>query len=337
VSALLIVLVLFGGIEVQPQPAQCVCMPRRQFSGGIVDAARRAAYLANADRGITAVALETGAVIWKSDAATLPIGFDHVNVVALRRGTDPREAQVVFLDQNTGAVTRTTKSFRQLRDPNGDRMLRGTSFSAEEAAGIVTVRWRDITPSTSGPQRDTGPTLSQGGVQVSADGGVRELPVEETPRDAASIAGTAYQRGAAHTAGAWTVGACSRALFLEQEDEQLDLMLDLGAPAGSNQRRSLLRARSLSATVSLDGCHVLVETNEGSNSKWTVYSSLTGDRIATIPRDAQATHPSVIDGRAYYLVDIPGADGPRTLLRAVDLESGRERWALPVRHPTGRP
>jgi hypothetical protein len=303
----------------------CVCPAVRQFPNGVVDADARVAYLADASAGVTAVALDSGSVLWQSREAALPVGLVDGKVVALRRAHDPRESQVIVLDRRNGAVMVTGQPVRTGRGALADRMLAATIFSVSDGNDGLTVQWRDVAPETGEAQRDVGPTIGAGGVRVLRDGRVEQLPATEQTRDLTVAAGPSYQRGSESTSGSWSIGDCSRGLTVEHGgDDVLRLML-----RGTD--KELMRARSIAATVSIEGCSVFVETTSAEGQPlWTAFSSGTGERLGTVRREPGAWNPTVVSGTAYYLVDVT-EDEPITLLRAVDLRTGAKRWELPVR------
>jgi hypothetical protein len=303
----------------------CVCPAVRQFPNGVADADARVAYVADASGGVTAVALDSGRALWQTRQAALPVGLVEGKVVALRRAQDPRESQVIVLDRRNGAVTLTGQPVRTGRGAFADRMLAATLFSVGDGGDGLIVQWRDVAPDVGEAQRDIGPTTRAGGIRVLRDGRVQELPATEQTRDLTAAAAPSYQRGSESTSGPWSVGDCSRGLTVEHGgDDVLRLML-------RGIDKELMRARSIAATVSIEGCSVFVETTSADGQPlWTAFSSGTGERLGTVRREPGAWNPTVISGTAYYLVDVIENE-PRTLLRAVDLGTGAKRWELPVR------
>lgn len=323
------------GAVAQPASPACPCPPVRQFPAGVVDERSRTVFVSAPGFAVQAVTLDTGRSLWVSSAATLPVGVVGDAVVALRRATDPREVQVVLLDRGSGSVRLTSEPFRPALDPRSDRAFGSVLFSAADDTGSVVVTWKEIAPPPSGVGREGGAPLQSGRVRVQRDGRV-DLTHAELPADRSVGTGASYRRGRAYTADAWG-GGCLRALATEPKGPltSVSLLCQPGAAAGP--RHELATAATVAATVSLDGCSVFLETPGDSGSSWTAYAAADGSRLGSVRHEPGAWNAATVSGTLYYLTDGAGGTGPaRTMLHAVDLQSGVKRWETPVRGPSAR-
>lgn len=314
------------------QPATlCECPPVRQFPGGVVDAASQIAFVAVPGNATQAVNLRTGTQTWTSQLSSLPVALTATTLLGLRRGDNPRDTQLVTLHRRDGKQLSVSPPFRLNGEALGSDLLSATLFSFHQDGSGGALEWVLMGQPVVGIERSVEPT-TRGMLRIHADQSVEPVQNDSNTRIVRTQSAT-YRRGSAWISGSWELGSCIRDLVVEQEDRSLAVSLLCGTSAagsGTTVHR-LTKQASVALTVSIDGCHVFVESpGENGGSVWQVFSAATASKLATVPKEPGAWNPAVVGDRLYYIID--AAPGKTTgVLKAVGMSTGTTLWELSVR------
>jgi hypothetical protein len=132
----------------------------------------------------------------------------------------------------------------------------------------------------------------------------------------------------------WFAGGVVTRLVWDTDDGYQKLSLEtIDRSTGAIRAAvDLARGRGLVAQVTPDGCYLLVhsEPQTTEDDPWSVFSARTGERVATLPHEADATSPAILRDRLFYLVEQRGSGAPTRTLRARELDAGGLVWELPL-------
>jgi hypothetical protein len=292
--------------------------------GGVADPAGRSGFLVNAEHGISAVDLRSGAVLWETSAACRPIVVRGERLYASIPGNDG-EICVVALDINHKGRVVFRSDLLALPPSRYHRPLNIRWMPDREQ---LRVAWQvEGEPATIGAALVD---LRSGRVQPAEDAGW------PTPSAFPALAKRVVR---------WQgiVGNAYKALELEETAAEQRLVLcgwDL--TSGLEQTpRALFTGRRLIVRATLnDRClcirDVVPSPDEKSDERgrhaWSIFDTRTGELVARLPYDRGTQAIAIVGTRAYCLVAgaVPAARSQpfvnaRTL-RAIDLTTGKLLW-----------
>ena len=320
--------------------------------GVIVDAARRSAYLMNVDRGIDAVDLGSGDLIWRTDQAAKPL-WRHGDRLAAQ--TEPqagrRSLRIALL--NTGAVAEAPR-FVDIPLPEGvqatvdDGMESSFGATVRTHEGAFLLSWRYANMRVTGPppdpEQEASPRTASGNVLIDVRTGQFEL-VEElaTPREPELPAAvTRFRDAQAAAVRVWRVNDVL--VVVERtthESKQRVALKRWDADSGNPLADVVLFEGGLSfRAVSEDERHLLASRRHESDPRfweWVIYSLETGEKAAEIRQvmpsasfflsGSSLIHETPVTSRKVNGQEVfePGR------LRAIDLDTGTEIWSRAIR------
>jgi hypothetical protein len=310
------------------------------FPRGVADPGGRAGYVGDG-AGIVAVGLRDGELLWRTDRAEQPLISDGKRLAASVPGRRPNVIEVVLRDARrqgelllvsepivfpewATVAPQPRETFRASAHVEGNRLrlewqartrygggaapgARIRREAAREAAGVVEV---DLDTGAVAPlPADRDPDGERAAI--------RRPPLDDSDLDERWLAGTTVARLV------WDVDDADQVLGLETFD------------ATTGHARTLVelaRGQGLVAQVTPDGCYLLVHREQGraGGAPWWVFSTRTGGKVATLPHDAGAHVPAILEDRAYYLVEPVDEATPARALRARELGDGTLVWESPL-------
>jgi hypothetical protein len=304
------------------------------FPGGVADPAGGAGYVADGG-GIVAIGLRAGERLWRTDRAAEPLIAQEERLAAALPREHPRNViEVVVLDAGRGEPTlvsdpvvlpdwvtadpRTHDRFRMTARIEDHRLQLEWEAHGRYSGGAPPppeVRREAARDATGLLEVDLGTgVVSPLPVTGSEDAGpsVRRPPLDDDLTEP-WLAGTETVRLV------WEIDGVEQAVALETTE---------ASRPGSRSVVEIARGQGLVAQVTLDGRYVCVhrEPAASADDRWAVFSASTGERVASVPRDAGARSPAVLWGRVYYLVE----RAAERELRTRDLASGTLAWELPL-------
>lgn len=309
-----------------PQPpAPPLQPPKEKFQlvpGVVVDAAKGQIYSMDVNGGIKAVDVKTGQVVWNTKDASRPLGFAGDRLIGQMEHLTPNNAlEVANLDPQTGkAISSASAALPAQVAPSAASSLKGdfAAFANSLPNGDAVISWQYVQRTPRALPPGTKPTLPPAG-------GTAPLPTSDAGR---------FLRGA---------------FRLDETTGVLQAMSAAAAPSASPELTSPQSSGDAQNRqfLSADGRHYLVSTRNAGNSDTqrytlTVYDRQTGAHIGAFQSPVAAVPFYVTDSKAVYELS-PSArrtpqgvvEQPRTI-RAVDLATGNEIWATPVRDSTYR-
>ncbi len=321
-------------------------------AGVLVDADRGVCYLMNTDDGIDAVVLSSGRVLWTTTVAQKPLLLVASTIVAHAESEDRGNVlRLVLLDAaKSGAV----KARADVDLPEGVRASiddgPGRAFRVETwlEANRVMVAWsyaeapvrgaEMISETTSQARRYEGAARldpKTGKVMAVSEGERRSAPTPPLPSNLSQLKESGRLPGPLWRAGE-TYAAVSRGA-------KRTVLKRWRAATGDALPDVTLFTESYTVRYpSADTRHVLVSRRDPTRPaeqsyEWLIFSLATGARIAELRRSLPAawffvTGPLLVHEvqRQAQLVDGAWTEEPRKV-RAIDLETGAERWTRPLR------
>jgi hypothetical protein len=322
------------------------------FPRGVADTEGLMGFMADAVGGTLAIDLHTGAVLWRTTAASRPLMVLGQRLVAQGLVDDrPNTLRIVLLD-----VTRQGQPIL-ISDPVvfpewvsvATATEESFSFGVHAERGQLLLKWEAHTRYRGGAAPTDRILLqaardAEGLVLVNLESGtVRTLTPEEEAihRTRQTAQSPAAPNWAVRDPSAepWVAGTKRALLVWEEIDGELSLRLatwDLSS--GEERRLELARGRGFVARPTPNGRHLFVhrEPAVAQPSVWWVFSSETGERVATLVYEPGAQSPCILGDRVYYLVEgqvVGSATGQATrrcTLKARELATTRLLWELPL-------
>lgn len=277
--------------------------------GIIIDPNQPVAYVMTPQRGIAAIDLLTGATKWTTNAAAKPLALSGNWLVSqVESTTATNRLELVALNvQERGATA--AKNAMEL--PAGVRVsvgetLAGTFSTAarSESGGGVTVTWSWVLTNAQGINEDTEGTKAARRV-TPVVGGVRMNP---------------------------SSGAMSRVTSVS--------MIPVASSSWILRERIPISDAKGTQYESADGKNILVservaDDREWQKYRWSVYERGTTGRKLGEARSHVSFAPFVVRDNTLVFDTTPyavaGQAEEPAKLRGVSLDTGRERWSVPVR------
>jgi hypothetical protein len=327
--------------------------------GVVVDPVRGEAYLMNPQRGIDAIELSSGRLIWSSSAAAKPLTLSDQRLVAQAETSgDAHSLRIVVLDTKQAGKVVLEASLPLPRDVSPSINLGlGARFTVDALArdGAVSIWWSFSQRIVSGMFRPGGtPERAQSGA-ASVDlttGRAESLSAEQAMTlqrgDSAAgkpppAPGPGVQQSPARRAGDFFIatelkaaGPGWRTILKRWSAKSGEPLPEIEVKPGFNV-----------ANASADGALVLMfeaapAATERERYRWSVYSLATGKQVAALRMPLSATpffiwrslliYESPPNGRR---INQQWVEEPRAL-RAVDAASGSEVWNRALRETAYR-
>jgi len=284
--------------------------------GLIIDPTQPVAYVMTPERGIAAIDLITGGTRWTSTAAAKPLAIVGNRLVGqVESAALTNRLELVSIDvQERGRVA--ARNAAEL--PGGVRVtvgesLAGTFISTAQADGSnVLVTWRWTADAATGMKEDAGDDdanrISPKAVRriTPVIGGVRMNPAT------GAMTRVSTERVIPGASSPWLLAASQRLRVDDGKGVQYE---------------------------SADGKHVLVSERAGDDRTWDKYRWVVFDRVTGQKLGETRSHvsfaPFVV--RDSILVfettpyTAPKSAEQQAKLRGVSLDTGREKWSVPVR------
>lgn len=319
--------------------------------GVIVDRDRAAVYVMSPERGIDAIDLASGRLLWRTDQAAKPLlRYKDRLLAQTEPAVGQRFLRIALL--NTRDIAAAPR-FVDIPLPAGvqptidDAMESTFRAAARVHKGAVVLSWqytyRRITGPPPGPDDRASDRKATGNVRIDIHTGqihpIGEMaaPEAELPpavsrlKDAGALPGRVWRVGDVLVAIERATHAGKQRVTLKRWDAETGAALaDVTLFDGGLSFRS----------VSADQRHLLASRRDASDSriwKWVVFSLKTGAKAAELRHDEPGARFFLYGSRLIHetnatlrrvggqLVMEPGK------LRAVDLESGAEVWSHAIR------
>lgn len=309
---------------------------------GVADLAGRTGFLANANRGIDAIDLVTGELVWQTSAAQRPLIASGDRIYAYTLGKDNHFRIMAFDVGHKGAVVfesapLTLPSWVVTTEGPGRSLILRCRLEKDH----LMLAWD---AKTSPPGVKGGDRLHAAGsfdVDLTT-GKAKELPAEP----AAARPPVELDKLVVRWQG-W-VGNNFKALVLEEEETQQKLLLRTWDKAGNavGPPRELLRGQRLLVQPTVDELFLCIRDASASpdnrveadrlRSGWTIFAVDSGEAVEHAPfvPGTQATsvqgsrHFVLVAGQVRGAIDRPFMH-PRSL-QAIDLKTGKLLWERPV-------
>jgi hypothetical protein len=320
--------------------------------GVIVDSDRSVVYLMNPHRGIDAVDLASGKLIWRTERAAKPLLYYEDLLVAQ---TEPRVGQqflrIALLNTREINVDPRFVDVPLPADVQAtidDSMESSFSTTARLHEGAIVLSWlynyRRITGPPPGPDDQALDRKATGSVRIDMHTGQIDpidemvaLPKSELPADVIRLKDAQTPPGPV-----WRVNnvlvAVERATYKGKQRVSLKRW---DAETGEALADVTLFDNGLSfRSVSADKRHLLASRRDASDSRtweWAVYSLETGAKVAELRHDTPAAWFFLSGSRLIHETNVTSRLVENRVvvepgkLRAVDLETGTEVWSHAVR------
>jgi hypothetical protein len=328
--------------------------------GVVVDPVRGAAYLMNPQRGIDAIELSSGRLIWSTSAAAKPLVLSDQRLVAqAETAGDAHSLRIVVLDTKRAgkAVLEASLPLPPDVSPSINDGL-GARFTVDARAGdgVVSIWWSFSQRTVSGMFRPGGtPERTQSGAaRVDLKTGrVESLSAAQARAlqrgDSAAgkpppAPGPGIQQSPARRAGDFFI-----ATELKAADPGWRTILKRwNARSGEPLPEVEVKAGFTVANASADGSLVLMFEAAGAAAtglgsyRWSVYSLATGEQVAALRMPLSAT--AFFIWRSFLVYESPPygrrvnqkwVEEPRGL-QAVDATTGSEVWNRALRETAYR-
>jgi hypothetical protein len=317
--------------------------------GGVADAKSAKGFVTNPKAGIDAVDLNDGHLLWSASDGSNPIFVSENRLFAYGTHDGKRNViRLVVLDTSAGKRLLKSESiafpswvdvepspghsFAARPHLDGQKLVMTWEAHARYAGGA--------NPPPEVVKRATKDATGQVQIDIK-DGAVQEI--KETNAEAGKqtrppgledVESSPYQTSLGLETKPLIVGNRLKVLATKETatgDEKLFLKswdLKSGKEAGEIE---LTQGKDLSSQVTLDGRSLLVhEPGAEKPSPWLVFSLETGKQIAKIQYVEGARQVSLVGPRALFAVT---GDEGQTIVRSVDLESGRLLWERLIKGP----
>ena len=319
--------------------------------GVVVDHSRQALYLMSPEGGIEAVSPSTGATLWSTGEAAVPLALQDGLIVAQGQPADRTGSlEVVFLAPGTGEpVQRLSLELPEDIAATVDEGL-ATAFSARAVSfeGQTVVRWdhtRRYAGGAAPPPDMELETKRAGAYRLDRAAGRAEPVGLSLLKRPASMPATA--REWASRQGVSTQPAAAGEIFAATRAEGDRLLLQRWTAAGTALPEiELFSGPYLHEVRSADGRHLAVvdraALGEWEEHEWTVFSLETGERLGEIPNRLSHAWFTVQGGT---LIHVAAPTARRVggemeleplLLRAIDVATAALRWERPLRDTSYR-
>jgi hypothetical protein len=279
------------------------------WDGVIIDPQRGRAYLMKPERGIDAVTLEDGRLVWSSNAASKPLIVIGDRLVAQTESTGKNILEAVLIDAGSGGVISTLKSDLPAeviasvgRTLRGRFIVRGFPGGGDDALVVWTYRREVVRGMDNGPEEEA------------------SLKAEDEKRGAVRVK--------------VTDGAATR------EDIEAKKLMQLRNSSASYGNRLDDKPPSVEG-VSADGRHTLrarrtANQAGASNFNWLLAERKTGAVIGQLDMNFAYAPFFVRDDLIFIQAKAQsatkgGLQSQPLRLRAINLTSRREIWNRPVR------
>ncbi len=320
--------------------------------GVIVDPERAAVYLMNPERGIDAVDLVSGRLLWRTDQAAKPLLRHEDRLVAQTEPTvDQQFLRIALL--NTRDIAADPR-FVDIPLPAGVQatidhgMESSFSAAARVHEGAVVLSWQytytRITGPPPGPDDQALDRKATGSVrldihtgQIGPIGEMAGLPEPELPpavsrlKDARALPGRVWRVSDVLVAIKRATYEGKQHVSLKRWDAETGkALVDVTLFDGGLNFRS----------VSADQRHLLASRRDASDSRiweWAVFSLETGAKVAELRHDEPGAWFFVSGSRLIHETNVTLRDvGGQVVvepgkLRAVDVETGTEVWSHAIR------
>lgn len=352
---------LFGCLIALPslacRPSQIIAPDGEAFElrpGVVVDADKRVCYAMNTRAGIDAIALPSGETLWTTSLAQKPL-LPLDNLLVAQAESKGGTLNLVVLDVTTRGSQEATVSVDL---PDGVRANiddgPATKFRvrARPTTGGFTVAWtytetdmRGAEPPATAPPSPA--RQMQGAFRVDAGTWTvaTSQPDTSTPPLPAKLA--RLVEAGRLTTPVWRCGEVYATVSRVRRDGARATVLQrwLAASGDSLPEIEIARDSHTAHYPSADTRHLLVSRRTpppASEFDWKVVALATGASVAEL-HSGGPTAPFFVTEQLLVHVVHPQTDvspGSQTLqppeIRALDLQSGEERWAHPVRDTTYR-
>jgi hypothetical protein len=309
------------------------------FPRGVADPEGHAGYVGDG-RGIVAVDIPHGQALWRSKRSSRPLISDGTRLAAASPDTRrPNVLEVVVHDGSRHGETVLVSEPVVLPEwanagPTPEdtfRMRAQLDDSKLRLEWEARARYGGGAPPSARIRREAEHDAA-GIVEVDLDtGSVQLMALHE------AAAKTVPQRPPLEPHDLdepWFAGGVVARLVWDTDDDQQKLSLETIDRSTGAVRAAvdLARGRGLVAQVTPDGCYLLVhsELQTTEDDPWSVFSARTGERVATLPHEADATSPAILRDRLFYLVEQRGSGAATRTLRARELDGGGLVWELPL-------
>lgn len=283
------------------------------FPLGRVNAEQRQAYVGSST-GIEAIRLDTGETEWTRPPGAQVVCLWKEQVVALLPA-GRTAIRVAWLDARTGLVTLRSAP---ATFPMGVDWSQAQFRCVREGTALL-LRWEAMSAYRGGASPKSGmPTKRQSAVGAfridAGSGAVEAMPNFEVPAREAQ----------------WKCRGRSFALDWNATGVYLKSVSEAS-------RRLVAKSPDAAVQVAADGCSLLIGLPAGGG--WRIFPVEGGEgRVVAI--EAGARLPAVVGNRIYYLLPVGPADAdPKSLLKAVSIDSGKTLWqreVQPFRGGAGR-
>jgi hypothetical protein len=321
-----------------PDPVKVAYMEPVFFPCGVADPGGRAGYVGDSD-GIVAVDLRAGEPLWRTEREAEPLISDGRRLAAASaQGLRPNVLEVMVHDgARGGEVVLVSEPVVFPEWATVGKQGRGTFWISAQLDDsrlrlewMARARYGGGAPPSARIRREA--AHDEGGaVEVDLETGDVELL---STNDAGALAGVRRPPlGTDDLDEPWMAGELVARLAWQVDDDEQILELEIMDPSTTDIRAAveLARGERLVAQVTADGCYLLVYTEPRSGRPaWSVFSSQTGEPVATLIHDAGAHSPAILGNRAFYLVDQYEEATMRQTLRARELQGGALVWELPL-------
>jgi len=328
---------------------------------GVADFEGTAGYVAGMTRGIDAIELLNGEIIWRAELLARPLFvFEHL-LLALRAIEDRTNClQLVCIDRiKNGELVRESDPI-ELPEWITVNTVPDESFSYDVSAdqSELIIEWEGharyrggaspsahiLAQSTQDAAGILRFNFRTGEVSKSA----RDEKRIEMPGNLEGAIPFSYQRGASsiwHTEP-WAFDGKFGVIIGEVSGDQQSLQLQTwdGASGKVDEPVLLLTGEALVSYVTPDGLYVLIHSEaQAQQHNWWLFSTKTGKKLAVLNYEDGAKEACVLNSRLYYLVEDPPpahrheAEALRSTIKAVEISSGKVVWErLLSEQPTNR-
>lgn len=308
-------------IVLSPPAIESVPFPR-----GVAVPAGHVAYVSTGSQQIIGIDLRTGAELWRTASALLPVGSFEGQLVLLSRA-ESGALQLSFTQPAPGLPT--SKSYRL--DPDSARANAPASVS--QVGQAMELRWDARRPQAMGNARQGGageiaaaaaPTT----VVVDLHTGTSTTRTGEVrPLVRSSYAGVPYRRFSEWSEQPWRVGPTYVRLAAKPGESGVTVLLEPTSDGGA-RAHELATVREPQAYVSVDGNVIALVDARDLSQPASLFSAATADRIGALRFYPDADGLAVIDRVGYWLTSTPLGRVADEWLRAVPIGGGAEMWRV---------
>ncbi len=316
--------------------------PGMRIPHGVADAQAQLAYVAGPGKPVIALDLARGEVVARSDFSARPLVADGDLLVAWSPVVGrPAAIRLIAARRHGDQIVPAWEATLELPDWVDLESAEPDAFTldAEIREGVVVTNWTasaryrggappspDIEDAATHGERGTARFDRETGATLGVEDR-SEVPFESaelSPEAVPDRRVVAYRAGQTWSTRPWRAGKAESVLVKPKEGP--------GVAVARREASSIVEIKlsddpNAEAAVTPDGVLIFVHEPGGDGRSWRVFSSATGEPIASLPFDPGTEWVAVVDDRVLYYVVEDVEKTRHQSLRCRSLRTGERMWS----------